>query len=151
MPQLQSCGQALRGKVVLSWWLRCGRRNGRRKGRVVLLTGVWKDASQIQMGWGENEGHSKQGKGQKHINTKCQRWRKENFLRDPKGTRTDFVATQEGTGSCWNGSKARWKDLLCQDSVGRGRVVFKAFILNPFPAADMIFFSIYRIMLFVLS
>lgn len=32
--------------------------SGMRKGRV-LLTSVWKDASQIQMGQGEDEGHSK--------------------------------------------------------------------------------------------
>lgn len=37
----------------------------------MVLIGAWKDASQIQMGREEDEGHSKLGAGQEHINPKC--------------------------------------------------------------------------------
>ena len=65
--------------------------------------------------------------------------KKKTSLEIQKGLSMEFVATQEATASCWSGSKTRWKDLLCQDLVGRRRVVFKAFVLNPFPAADITF------------
>lgn len=56
--------------LLAAMWMTKWKKRGRRKGRVVLI-GAWKDASQIQMGREEDEGHSKLGAGQEHINPKC--------------------------------------------------------------------------------
>lgn len=72
------------------------------------------------------------------------------FLETPKGLARTLLQPRKALEAA--GAAARLDERIsCVRTLGRGRVVFKAFILNPFPAADMIFFSIYRIMLFVLS
>lgn len=89
-------------------------------------------SDRIGRGWGSQQ--SEWGTGTSTPNTGDDR--EKTFLGIQEDLGMDFAAAQEATGSC---SKARWNGLLCWDTTDRGRAVFKAFILNPFPAADTVF------------
>lgn len=125
----KSCGRVLQEKVVLSCWLqwmvKCKKVTGENEECSLLMNGKMLPKFRCD----EDEGPSKLEEGQEHINTKCQKGQKGPY-RSRRDSAWISLQAQEATASSWSRSKAGWKDLLCQYSLGRRRAVFKSFVLK---------------------